>query len=227
MACHAPGVDGCCVPTMGMIVLAQQWIPNYGPADSFTLHGLWPDTCKGGNGPRNGCDKDSEYPSISSLVPAATLEQMNTYWPSYKDDNDLFWVHEWTTHGTCVSTLEPRCFGDDYQQGQEVADYFGLGLTLRARYDLYAALNDAGITPGGTYGVEQMVQAVKSKFGVEPQIQCGKDDSLSEIHLYFSVRGRSDYEVMDAVKPGGSGCKGNQVGYPVKYSGDGNSGDGN
>lgn len=61
LSCHWQGnVDSCCSPKYGLVVLALQWVPGYGPADEFTIHGmskairnslfsrselgLWPDT---------------------------------------------------------------------------------------------------------------------------------------------------------------------------------------
>jgi ribonuclease I len=39
-------------------------------------------------------------------------------------------MHEWAKHGTCVSTLEPRCYGDDYIETEEVVDYFAKAVEI-------------------------------------------------------------------------------------------------
>ena len=49
------------MPSMGLLVLVQQWYNGLGPSDEFTMHGLWPDTCSGGQGPANGCDANRVY----------------------------------------------------------------------------------------------------------------------------------------------------------------------
>ncbi|KAG0379529.1 ribonuclease T2-like [Mortierella sp. AD032] len=103
------GLDGCCVPTMGLILLVQQWYHGLGPADEFTIHGLWPDTCSGGQGPATGCDAARIYSDIDTRLqnypgtPAGFLDELNTYWASYKGDNNAFWAHEWSKHGTCAA----------------------------------------------------------------------------------------------------------------------------
>jgi hypothetical protein len=39
-----------------------------------------------------------------------------------------FWSHEWTKHGTCVSTLRPTCYGTSYKKYQDVVEYFEVKL---------------------------------------------------------------------------------------------------
>lgn len=40
VSCHWSGaVDACCSPKYGLVVLALQWSPGWGPADEFTIHG--------------------------------------------------------------------------------------------------------------------------------------------------------------------------------------------
>ena len=40
LSCHWSGsVDACCSPKYGLVVLALQWSPGWGPNDEFTIHG--------------------------------------------------------------------------------------------------------------------------------------------------------------------------------------------
>ena len=42
LSCHWQGsVDSCCSPKYGLVVLALQWVPGFGPADEFTIHGSY------------------------------------------------------------------------------------------------------------------------------------------------------------------------------------------
>ena len=49
---------------------------------------------------------------------------MNTYWLPDRGTLEHFWEHEWNKHGTCVNTLAPSCYGEGYQAGDEVIDFF-------------------------------------------------------------------------------------------------------
>lgn len=65
------------------------------PNNSFTLHGLWPDS----NGKQypTECDKSSKYNYDEDELPI-----MKNLWPSlFNLNNDDFWSHEWSKHGTC------------------------------------------------------------------------------------------------------------------------------
>ncbi|KAJ2004676.1 hypothetical protein H4R26_002370 [Coemansia thaxteri] len=211
VSCQRSDVDPCCSPTNGLLVLALQWDTRWGPSDAFTVHGLWPDTCTGKQLPGNGCDASRAYTNISGIIAASTdgdqlLQSMNTFWPSNKGDNNWFWTHEWVKHGTCVTTLHPRCYGPPgYRPQQEVADYFRSILQLREKYDLFRALNASGIVPTepetgrrpkNTYSLAQFKAAVRDAWGVEPNVRCA-GSRLQEVHLWFKVRGRDTYYPVD------------------------------
>jgi ribonuclease T2 len=53
----------------------------------------------------------------------STLDYMQTYWVSDDESNEAFWDHEWETHGTCISTLDPSCYSG-YTAGLEAVDFF-------------------------------------------------------------------------------------------------------
>ncbi|KAG0202711.1 ribonuclease T2-like [Mortierella sp. NVP41] len=214
-------VNACCLPSMGLIVLAQQWHDGVGPNNAFTLHGLWPDTCAGGHGPRKGCDHRRIYNDVASRLkryrgtPPGFIDEMNSYWGSFKGqgNNNAFWSHEWSKHGTCISNLAPSCT-QNYISNQDVYDYFRQGLDLRSRYDLFKALAEGGIQPGTNPHVEDMHAAIGRAFGggVDVQINC-ENGVLNEIWMYFNVKNGNQY-VPTSAKYQGS-CRG-YVAYPVK-----------
>lgn len=145
--------------------------------------------------------------------------------------------HEWVKHGTCVSTLSPQCYGSEYTAYQDVIDYFEVSvlqshlfwsqlqrlnlfvqlnqqvLFLREEYDVYGALNVAGIFPGGYYSSKAMLEALRQGFGNRVKIDCDRNGQLSEVWLYFNVGGRDNYQLVDAEISGT--CRG-RVYYPKK-----------
>lgn len=39
--------------------------------------------------------------------------------------------HEWVKHGTCVTTLNPTCYGSEYTPYQDVVDYFEVSILAK------------------------------------------------------------------------------------------------
>ena len=68
------------------------------------------------------------------------LEYMHTYWKDYKGDDNTFWEHEWNKHGTCISTLEPKCYSD-HKATEEVVDYFQKAIDLFKSLPSYEVSN--------------------------------------------------------------------------------------
>lgn len=143
--------DTCCINAPGgQFAATQFWNsdaysgpPGYlGPNNSWTIHGLWPDHCNGRydsvcDCARSGdcssrnrkCSSDTcnrDYSSITNILQEfgqdELLSYMGEYWKGIAG-NEHLWQHEWSKHGTCVSTLEPKCY-DDYESTQEVIHYF-------------------------------------------------------------------------------------------------------
>ncbi|KAI8075216.1 ribonuclease T2-like protein [Gongronella butleri] len=199
LSCHWDGadVDSCCSPTNGLVVLTLQWDENVGPKDDFTIHGLWPDTCSGGRTPPGGCDGTRVSYQIGSIIRSknrSLYEKLRTIWPS-----DPKFGHD-ENCGTCVSTLDPKCYGDTYEKYQDVVDYFQKTADLHAKYDVFGALNLAGVSPGRQYETSTMMDALinDNGFGKKVGIYCDDSGKLSDIRLYFYVQGRDTYVLVDA-----------------------------
>lgn len=90
-----------------------------------------PDNCNGTY--EAYCDPTREYTNITSIISesgrAGLLDYMKIYWKDYKGDDEDFWEHEWDKHGTCISTLEPKCYSN-YASQQDVVDYFAKTVEL-------------------------------------------------------------------------------------------------
>ncbi|KAF8249697.1 ribonuclease T2 [Wilcoxina mikolae CBS 423.85] len=207
LSCHVPtNVDTCCTEHPGgLVVLTQFWdySPARGPADSWTIHGLWPDNCDGSFS--SACDPARAYPDPAQILEdfkqQDLLTYMRTYWKGQRGDENL-WQHEFANHGTCLSTLEPSCYGEEYVHGKELVDYMQQAVNLHKERDSYSWLNACGITPSltKTYGLDDIKSCLQSAFGAVPYVGCtGKN--LSEIWYYHWVRGRAfggKYEATDS-----------------------------
>jgi ribonuclease T2 len=136
LSCHNTTIQSntCCFNSPGgQLLQTQFWDtnPTTGPWNSWTIHGLWPDNCDGTY--ESSCDSSREYTGISSILTkfgyTSTLNYMNTYWKDIDDNDETFWEHEWSKHGTCISTLEPSCY-TNYQSEEECADFFKTAVNL-------------------------------------------------------------------------------------------------
>lgn len=197
LSCHNTTVQPnlCCFNAPGGSLLQTQFWdtnPPTGPDDSWTIHGLWPDNCDGSYDAN--CDSRRAYTNITEILRAAgadeTLSYMQTYWKDYQGDDESFWEHEWSKHGTCISTLNPSCYAD-YQPTQEVPDFFNRTVSLFQSLPSYTILADAGITPSSskTYTSAQ-IQAALSAAHSDHEVYLGcSGSSLNEIWYFFNVRG--------------------------------------
>ncbi|ESZ96093.1 hypothetical protein SBOR_3570 [Sclerotinia borealis F-4128] len=194
LSCSGSSTNTCCFNTPGgQMVQTQFWDanPSTGPANSWTIHGLWPDHCDGTYD--SNCDTSRQYSSITNILTAAgqtsLLSYMNTYWVSDDSTNEVFWEHEWNKHGTCISTLEPSCYSS-YTTGAEVVDFFNVAVDLFKILPTYTWLANAGIVPSAskTYTSAQIQAAITAGFGYPATIQCSSS-SLDAIWYSFEVRG--------------------------------------
>ncbi|KAJ1828746.1 hypothetical protein LPJ56_000905, partial [Coemansia sp. RSA 2599] len=124
---------------------------------------------------------------------------LNVFWPSYAGDNNVFWSHEWSKHGTCVTTLFPRCYGPSYTRYRDVIDYFQVVLELRKKYNLYSALSSAGIEPGADteYSVVDSKSAIRDALGIDVVLKC-RGGVLNEIWSWFHVKDATNYVPAEA-----------------------------
>ncbi|KAM3508471.1 hypothetical protein MY11210_006712 [Beauveria gryllotalpidicola] len=193
LSCHNTTVvaDTCCFIPAGQLVQTQFWSTK-GPSDSWTIHGLWPNNCDGSY--RTRCDADRAYTNVTAILQANgandTLDYMKRYWKHFKGEDERFWEREWRKHGTCVTTLEPSCYGDAYRAGEEAADFFTRTVGLFKTLPTYQWLADAGIEPSDskTYDAAQIQSVLAKQHGAEVTLRCSKD-LIYEVWYHFNVRG--------------------------------------
>jgi len=122
--------------------------------------------------------------------------------------NEHLWQHEWSKHGTCVSTIEPKCY-DEYKDTQEVVDYFQTTVDLYKTLPTFEWLAQANINPSTdqTYDLKDIKDALKTPRGVSAVIGC-QGNELREIWYHFMVRGSLQSGEFVAHEPDFSGTGG-------------------
>lgn len=73
---------------------------------------------------------------------------MQTYWKDYQGDDEDLWEHEWSKHGTCISTLETSCY-TGYTAKQEMIDY------LQKTVDLFKTLDSYKVSSPVIFSVQR------------------------------------------------------------------------
>ncbi|KAK9242776.1 ribonuclease T2-like protein [Lipomyces tetrasporus] len=204
VSCHLPvplpdTVDTCCVNAPGgQLLLAQFWdfAPAVGPADKWTLHGLWPDNCDGSY--EQFCDYNRVVNSIETVFQTAgateLLTTMRDTWKSNSGNDDGLWTHEWNKHGTCISTLASTCYGPEGNATAPMMEYFSRAVDLHTTLDTFVALADAGILPSwdGRLNKTDILEAIRSTSdGHNVTLGCTHSGVLSEVWYHFNVKGRA------------------------------------
>ncbi|KAK0250069.1 Ribonuclease T2 precursor (RNase T2) [Friedmanniomyces endolithicus] len=233
LSCHNTSAvaDLCCFNAPGGELLQTQFwdtAPVTGPSDSWTIHGLWPDNCDGTYD--SSCDPSRAYTNITQILQAAgandLVSYMQTYWVSNSGTPESFWEHEWSKHGTCISTLDPNCY-TSYQPTEEVPDFFNRTVNLFKSLPSYEWLSEAGIVPSSsaTYTTAQIQAALsKNRGGHQVYLGC-QSGALNEIWYFFNVQGSiqtGTFEASDLVGSK-STCPSTGIKYLPKGNGGGSS----
>ncbi|KAJ7492316.1 ribonuclease [Mycena latifolia] len=213
----------CCFQAPGgQLLQTQFWdtSPSTGPSDSWTIHGLWPDHCDGTFD--STCDSSRAYTGLSSLLTAQgasdTLSYMNTYWKDINGDDESFWEHEWSKHGTCMSTLDVKCLPSGSAKGAEAVIFFNTVVKLFKTLPTYEWLEDAGIKPSSstTHTLASLTSAIKAGFGFTPALDCD-GTALNQISYYYHLKGSiidGKFVAIDAPKAGS--CPSTGIKYLTK-----------
>ncbi|KAJ8611623.1 hypothetical protein MRB53_037847 [Persea americana] len=200
--------DLCCFNAPGGALLQTQFWdanPASGPSDSWTIHGFWPDFCDGTYSAN--CDDDRAYTNITQILQSFgeddLLQYMKNFWTSNTGSAEDFWQHEFSKHGTCISTLDPSCY-TNYKPTEEAVDFFAKTVSTFKTLPTYKWLSDAGITPSSsqTYSLSSIQSALsKNRGGHSVYIGCASG-AIDEVWYFFNVRGSfqdGDFEAVDAL----------------------------
>ncbi|KAH8085381.1 ribonuclease T2-like protein [Filobasidium floriforme] len=220
------GVDTCCTESPGgHLLLTEFWNTgkdSVGPNTTWTVHGLWPDNCDGSY--ESYCDPARELQNVTAVIEASgdqeLLGYMNALWKSNTGDDESFWEHEFNKHGTCLSTLEPKCF-NNFQPQQDAVSYFRKTVATHKTLLTYETLASAGILPSltQTYTLEQVQGALEKQHGGGVNVNC--DGSVFEEvwYHYVSQGSIADGNLVPAPLVGSkSTCPSTGIKYYPKYT---------
>ncbi|KAE9378491.1 putative ribonuclease T2 [Stipitochalara longipes BDJ] len=223
LSCSGSSTNTCCISSPGgLFQQVQFWDTNpaTGPNTSWTIHGLWPNNCNGTYS--EYCDDSRDYTNITALLTDAgqtrALHYMQKYWISDDESNEAFWEHEWKTHGTCISTLNPSCY-IDYSVGEEAVSFFTTVVDLFRTLPTYKWLAEAGITPSSsqTYALADLNSALESAFGAPVILLCQDTNVVYEIYYGLNTEGPvSDGNFIPATNTGSKTNCPDTVKYPPK-----------
>lgn len=209
---------------------------------NFTIHGLWPSQNYSLQDPSACTDEAFDVRQISELLPKMEIVWASL-WPTNNADeasssqtkqDESFWSHEWSKHGTCAS---------EYYSMRSQYDFFSTVLDIKFHTPLYQMLATKGIVPSNskTYTLSQINDALGS-FGYEGVIFCQpppktrapgvtlSSPQLLSIELCFfpengrsvdgsaasSIGGLNHRRCEEAVYTGASGsCEENSIWYPI------------
>lgn len=214
----------CCFESPGGLLLQTQFWdtnPSTGPSNSWTIHGLWPDHCD--QTFDESCDSSRAYTGISSLLSSQgasdTLAYMQTFWKDINGQDETFWEHEWSTHGTCMSTLRPSCLPSGSPRGAEAVAFFQTVVKLFKTLPTYNWLANQGITPSNsaTHTLSSLTSALKAASGgFTPALSCS-GSTLNAISWYFNLKGSIiDGTFVPIPAPAAGSCPSSGIKYPVK-----------
>eukprot|EP00850_Spirogloea_muscicola_P004127 SM000017S02867 [mRNA] locus=s17:737108:739714:- [translate_table: standard] len=174
------GRECCCNPDKGK------------PEAQFSIHGLWPNYADGSYPQGIGFDDDNAAFMCAPAAASCDLQvrdlesDLEDFWDTLScpaSKGESFWSHEWSKHGTCADTLS-----DEHA-------YFEAALELWNDTLVTKALADAGITPGASYNLRDITDAIEGYTGYTPAIECNKDEArrpqLYQIYICVDTDARS------------------------------------
>lgn len=171
---------------------------------TFTIHGLWNDLCDGSY--KQFCNPSLEISDKKDNITHVIVDEFNEpklyqkmikYWvnnvkSNVADESSIsLWEHEYNKHGTCMNTLDPKCFTDNYKKFENVVSFYKRVVSIWETLKTYAFLKKAGIVPSLTeqYKLADVEAALAVNHdGSKVYVGC-KNGAIDEIWYYHNLRG--------------------------------------
>lgn len=208
-SCSVPGGDSCCYEGQnGLFLQTQFWDydPATGPSDLWTLHGLWSDRCQGGY--NQFCNTEwsirDARRELEELGMHELIEKMDTVWKNMGRPDDQLWTHEFNKHGTCMSTVSPKCYPED-SGNQNVGDFFNSAVTLFESLPTYEWLKMDGIVPDNhrTYSVAEFSSSLaRYTNGRTVFLGCDRHNNINQVWYFYKLKGsvaNGQFEMVDSI----------------------------
>jgi ribonuclease T2 len=140
---------------------------------------------------------------------------MQKYWPSYasNSDDESFWSHEWTKHGTCAIANRSEI--------PSQSQYFQDSLAARQRYAPLANLEQGGIFPSDTkvLSTSTVMSVLQQGYGKRVGISCDSDGFLETVTVCLTA----DQDIFDCPSSVTANQCGSTLVFPATSSAASNS----
>ncbi|SAM82263.1 uncharacterized protein UBRO_04748 [Ustilago bromivora] len=164
----------------GLILSTQFWTTNAkdtennGPKDSTTIH------------------------AVMQKYDPALFAYYQKYFKDLDGDTTDFLAHEYNKHGTCFTTMRPKCQPTLPWISQEdfaVLNYFRQIAHKFQERPTYNYLAAAGILPSATqnYTLAEIQSTLKQAHGATPYVGCNKKGEISEFWFFWHTRGTVNF----------------------------------
>jgi len=129
----------------------NQCNPNYDHSNEFTIHGLWLGDCS--------YPQKRSHPNVDKLLSNRLIADLRQHWPSSFNHHEIFWNHEWQTHGTCLGTLRKSTTPIATQANE----YFQLVVDIHQTLPIISWLRSNSVVPSNTisYTYRQIETAIR------------------------------------------------------------------
>ncbi|KAJ3075001.1 ribonuclease T2-like [Podochytrium sp. JEL0797] len=188
-------------------------VRDIGP--KFTVHGLWPNKCDGSFNQTQwnsdhtqvighdydlyGCDASRSFQNAEEILQNTTGKFRWIYplikeiWRAGDGDDNWFYSHEWSKHGTCAESFKPRCYEDKFTPFLDFYEYLSAVVELYVRLDVKKAFRAVGIDSSDKRGYNRTLlnDAHAKMFGHPGGMQCVQREGkfyLSEVWTYLQER---------------------------------------